>query len=78
MSTDPLARFEALAKKWEPGPIPPGPCWHDSGTEWWTGERPRCELLAGHAGAHTWTRPGGGEAVWLETMPADGATDGDQ
>ena len=50
-------------------PVPPGPCWHDSGITWPSGERPRCELLAGHAGAHAWKRPNGGEAVWTDTAP---------
>lgn len=46
--------------------IPPGPCWNDSGVTWPNGERPCCELLAGHDGAHTWKRPLGGEAVWTD------------
>lgn len=45
-----------------------GPCWHDSGYDWPNGGRPRCELLAGHAGAHTWRNPHGGEAVWVESL----------
>lgn len=49
--------------------VPPGPCWHDSGIGWAGQEGPtvHCELLAGHLGAHTATRPGGGESVWTET-----------
>lgn len=62
---------------------PPGPCWHDSGVTW-PGEAQsvRCELLAGHDGAHTAKRPNGGESVWTETAPtatsggAEGAGEG--
>lgn len=46
----------------------PGPCFHESGVTWPSGERPRCELLAGHDGAHTWRNPHGGESVWTETF----------
>jgi hypothetical protein len=48
----------------------PGPCWHDSGIYDWAlshnpnGATIRCQLDAGHAGAHTWGRPHGGQAVW--------------
>ena len=47
------------------GEVPPGPCWHDSGHSW-PGETftVRCDLLAGHAGAHQAERPMGGTAVW--------------
>lgn len=48
--------------------VAPGPCWHDSGQPW-IGGNPgagniRCELLAGHAGAHVAKRTAGGESVW--------------
>lgn len=52
-------------------PVPPGPCWHDSGVTW-PGETAsvRCELLAGHDGAHQADRGSrGGTAVWTETTP---------
>lgn len=50
-------------------PVEPGACWHDSGVEWPDGTTPRCELKAGHVGAHEWQRPSGGTATWLETAP---------
>ena len=48
-----------------------GACWHDSGHDGPTG-RFRCELLAGHAGAHqddrgTW----GGKAIWPNETEED-------
>ena len=55
-------------------PTPPGPCWHDSGVTWPSGERPRCELLAGHAGAHT-CRSGHGESVWINVSTLSPTTD---
>lgn len=58
-------------------PVPPGPCWHDSGTTW-SGETysVHCELLAGHDGAHQADRGSrGGTAVWTETAaPAEPST----
>lgn len=48
-------------------PVPPGPCWNDSGVilpnslEFTY----RCDLLAGHEGAHQADRgPWSGEAIW--------------
>lgn len=51
--------------------IEPGVCWHDSGVTW-HGETAttRCELRAGHTGAHECVRPWGGTATWLETTVA--------
>lgn len=47
--------------------VPPGPCWHDPGVTWPDGRQPRCELLAGHAGAHVWDQgTSGGTAVWTD------------
>lgn len=57
-------------------PPPPGPCWHDSGITWPDGFRPRCELLAGHDGAHQCDRGSkGGTAVWTVTIPAAPTTE---
>lgn len=56
-----LALVDALRNP--AAPVPPGPCWNDSGSVWF-GNRPRCELLAGHAGAHVWRDGNGGERVW--------------
>lgn len=56
-------------------PVPPGPCWHDSGVKWPDQTASlRCELLAGHAGAHQADRgPRGGTAVWTDvTLPTTG------
>lgn len=51
-----------------PTPVPPGPCWADSGHTWpgvAEGTTVRCDLLAGHAGAHQADRGSmGGTAVW--------------
>lgn len=48
-------------------PVEPGPCWHDSGVNIPTSDATyRCELKAGHLGAHECGR-GNGHAVW----PAD-------
>lgn len=45
-----------------PTPVEPGLCWHDSGFGGF-----RCELRAGHAGAHEADRGSlGGSAVWLD------------
>ena len=59
------------AKKWREqhrcsSPPTPGPCWDDSGVTLpgVLHETVRCELLAGHAGAHEATRPNGGTSVW--------------
>lgn len=53
----------------------PGPCWHGSGIDDWSralsGQTIRCELDAGHAGAHVWRRPDGGEAVWPATADSN-------
>jgi hypothetical protein len=68
--TERLAEVEAA--------VPPGPCWHDSGITWPDGFRPRCELRAGHAGAHECDRGAmGGTAVWLETTLTEHATPSD-
>lgn len=49
-------------------PVPPGPCWNDSGIPTkFGGDQAftvRCELLAGHAGAHEASRQFGGTSVW--------------
>lgn len=45
--------------------VPPGPCWHNSGVTWPGQSFPvRCELLAGHAGAHEAEGRVGGHVVW--------------
>lgn len=50
--------------------VPPGPCWHDAGVDWPNGVRPRCDLLAGHEGAHQADRGlMGGTAVWPAAEP---------
>lgn len=44
--------------------VEPGPCWHDSGVNIPTSDvNYRCELKAGHLGAHECER-GNGSAVW--------------
>ncbi len=49
---------------------PPGPCAHDPGVVWPTGIKPRCELRAGHEGAHECDRGAmGGNSTWGETNP---------
>jgi len=58
------------------GAVPPGPCWADSGIAWPEmpdGVTVRCDLLAGHAGAHEADRGvRGGTAVWdNESEPHD-------
>lgn len=50
-------------------PVPPGPCWAESPLVWPGREHgPRCDLLAGHDGAHT---ADGGKCVWSNTAAAD-------
>lgn len=45
--------------------VPPGPCWHNSGVTWPGQNFPvRCDLLAGHDGAHKAPGRMGGEVVW--------------
>jgi len=47
------------------GGVAPGPCWDNPGITWPNGGSPRCELRAGHAGAHECDRGSlGGTAVW--------------
>jgi hypothetical protein len=52
--------------------VPPGPCWADSGITWPNSvATTRCELLAGHAGAHQADRGlMGGTAVWTDAEAA--------
>lgn len=57
-------------------PIPSGPCWHDSGMGLPGLPTWRCELKAGHLGAHECERHNG-TAVWpadLPTAPAEDET----
>lgn len=62
----------ALAEAHAAPAVEPGPCWHDSGITWPNGVAPRCELRAGHAGAHECSRGAmGGTAVWTATTPAE-------
>ena len=61
-------------------PIPPGPCNHNPGFPGPSGAPFVCELLAGHAGAHTTDRgTWGGTAVWdnepTATEPPPGRPD---
>ncbi|WP_232676709.1 hypothetical protein [Nocardioides sp. R-C-SC26] len=59
-----LAEARALLAQQRPEP---GLCWNDSGVTWPDGFNPRCELRAGHAGAHESNRNGrGGQTVWLD------------
>lgn len=47
--------------------IEPGLCWAEGGVMWPNGITPRCELRAGHDGAHECGRGSmGGTAVWTE------------
>lgn len=58
------------ASKWRethvhPTSPKPGPCWATAAVLWPNGVVPRCELEAGHAGAHECDRGSmGGTAVW--------------
>ena len=48
-------------------PVEPGLCWHDPGITWPNSISPRCELRAGHAGAHECDRGSmGGTATWTD------------
>lgn len=49
-------------------PVEPGPCWADSGFVWPGRDiSTRCDLRAGHAGAHEADRGSmGGTAVWTD------------
>lgn len=51
--------------------VPPGPCWHNSGGVAWPGQNHpvRCELLAGHVGAHEAEGRAGGHVVWEHSSP---------
>lgn len=57
----------AIAERMDAPHVEPGLCWHDSGIVWPNSTSPRCELRAGHAGAHECDRGGmGGTAVWTD------------
>ncbi len=55
-----------------------GSCFHDPGVTWPNGDHPRCELRAGHTGAHECDRGSYiGKAIWddgagrVEPLPCD-------
>lgn len=63
--------------------VEPGLCWHDSGIGLSDRDTWRCELKAGHLGAHECER-NGGTAVWPADLPTqttppsrEGETEGD-
>lgn len=63
-----LAEAHAEIQRLRPT-VPPGPCWADSGVIW-PGRvaTTRCDLRAGHAGAHEADRGDlGGHAVWTDS-----------
>ncbi len=63
-----LTEKQWLSRTPDPAEVPPGPCWAPSPAVWPDGFARRCELRAGHAGAHECDRGSmGGTVVWMST-----------